>query len=346
MRARLQQAGAFLAGMVVPNIGAFIAWGFITALFIPAGWVPNQHLARLVEPMILYLLPILIGFSGGRLVYGTRGGVVGAVATMGVVAGSSVPMFLGAMIGGPLGGWLIKRFDQAVKARVPVGFEMLVANFSAGLIGMGLTLVAFSAVGSVVEGLTMALAAGARSITRAGLLPLIALVIEPAKVLFVNNAINHGILSPLGVAEVNQTGKSIFFLLETNPGPGLGLLAAGPIVARAGGFGEAQQVVRAEQPRALPRTVFFVCEAGMGSSVMGQSLFERKLEDAHLKLSVEHAALSELPSSAQLVVAHRSLLARLKEVVPEAQIHAVDEFLNAAVYEELIKELRSTGDPR
>lgn len=226
MKKRLQQLGSFLAGMVIPNIGAFIAWGLITAFFIPTGWTPNEHLNKLVGPMITYLLPILIGYQGGRLVYGQRGGVVGAIATMGVVVGSSVPMFIGAMIMGPLGGWLIKKWDEAVKDRIPTGFEMLVNNFSAGILGMILVIIAFLVIEPVVSGITAALGAGAKFLASKKLLPLLAILIEPGKVLFLNNAINHGVLAPLGVAEAKETGKSIFFLLETNPGPGLGLLLA------------------------------------------------------------------------------------------------------------------------
>src|SRR5205085_9801829 len=118
--------------MVIPNIGAFIAWGLITAFFIPTGWTPNADLAKLVGPMITYLLPLLIGYTGGKLVYGHRGGVVGAIVTAGIIIGSSVPMFLGAMIVGPLGGYLIKKFDEATAERVPVGFDVLVTTFASG----------------------------------------------------------------------------------------------------------------------------------------------------------------------------------------------------------------------
>ncbi len=226
VREKLQQLGAFLAGMVIPNIAALIAWGLITALFIPRGWIPNEHLAKLVSPLIMYLLPVLIGFTGGRLVYGMRGGVVGALATMGVAVGSSVPMFLGAMVMGPLGGWTIKKIDQVLEKRTPESLEVLVSNFSAGLVGLCLTLLAYAAAGPCIEALTVTLGSGATRITRAGVLPLISLLIEPGKVLFMNGAINHGVLAPLGIAEAKQAGKSIFFLLETNPGPGLGLLMA------------------------------------------------------------------------------------------------------------------------
>ncbi|ACY64256.1 PTS system mannitol-specific EIICBA component [Yersinia pestis PY-66] len=210
----------------MPNIGAFIAWGIITALFIPTGWLPNETLAKLVGPMITYLLPLLIGFTGGRLVGGDRGGVVGAITTMGVIVGADMPMFLGAMIVGPLGGWAIKHFDRWVEGKIKSGFEMLVNNFSSGIIGMLLALLAFMAIGPLVEVLSKGLAYGVDVMVQNNLLPLASIFVEPAKILFLNNAINHGIFSPLGVQQAAETGKSIFFLIEANPGPGLGVLMA------------------------------------------------------------------------------------------------------------------------
>ncbi|GEB31152.1 PTS mannitol transporter subunit IICB [Brevibacillus parabrevis] len=226
VRVSVQKFGRFLSAMVMPNIGAFIAWGLITALFIPTGWLPNENLAKLVGPIITYLLPLLIGYTGGKMVHDVRGGVVGAVATMGVVVGSDIPMFLGAMIMGPLGGWVMKKVDRLFEGKIRSGFEMLVNNFSAGIIGALLTLLAFLAIGPVVTGLSKALASGVQVIVNAGLLPLASILVEPAKMLFLNNAINHGIFSPIGLDEAARTGKSIFFLLETNPGPGLGILLA------------------------------------------------------------------------------------------------------------------------
>jgi mannitol PTS system EIICBA or EIICB component len=226
VRVKIQRFGSYLSGMIMPNIGAFIAWGFITALFIPTGWIPNEAFAKLVGPMITYLLPLLIGYTGGKMIYDVRGGVVGATATMGVIVGADIPMFLGAMIMGPLGGYLIKKFDQLIQGKVKQGFEMLVNNFSAGIIGGILTLVAFKGIGPVVLGLNKTLAAGVEFIVNHKILPLANILIEPAKVLFLNNAINHGILSPLGTEQAAETGKSILFLLETNPGPGLGILLA------------------------------------------------------------------------------------------------------------------------
>ena len=226
MRQQIQQFGRTLSGMVMPNIGAFIAWGFITALFIPEGWWPNGQLAQLVGPMLTYLLPLLIAYTAGRNVAGGRGGVIGAIAAVGVIVGSDIPMFIGAMIMGPLAGYAIRRFDRMVEGRVKAGFEMLVSNFSIGILGMLLAVLGYYVVGSVVSGLTMLISSGAELVIRHGLLPLVSLFVEPAKVLFLNNAVNHGIFSPIGIEQARETGQSIMFLLETNPGPGLGVLLA------------------------------------------------------------------------------------------------------------------------
>jgi len=212
--------------MVMLNIGAFIAWGLSTALFIPKGWVPNEQFAKLVDPMIFYLLPLLIGYTGGKLVHGDRGAVVGAIATVGVVVGAAIPMFLGAMLVGPLAAWLLKQFDRMTADRIAVGFEMLVATFSLGILGAALAVLSLVAIGPVVEAFSAALKSGVESIINAGLLPLVSILIEPGKVLFLNNAINHGVLDTIGVQQVTQNGKSLMFMLETNPGPGLGLLVA------------------------------------------------------------------------------------------------------------------------
>ena len=226
LKVRVQKLGTSLSNMVMPNIGAFIAWGVLTSLFIPTGWLPNENLSTIVGPAITYLLPLLIGYTGGYMVHGQRGAVVGAIATFGAVAGASVPMFIGAMIMGPLGGWCIKKFDQAFQEKIRPGFEMLVNNFSAGLIGFALIIFAYLAVGPIVSTLTDAIGNGVQAIVDAKLLPLANILVEPAKILFLNNAINHGIFTPLGGAQVAETGKSILFLIEANPGPGLGILVA------------------------------------------------------------------------------------------------------------------------
>lgn len=234
IKLKVQNFGRFLSNMVMPNIGAFIAWGFITAIFLynandpsAGGWFPNEGVSTaFIGPMITYLLPLLIGYTGGKLVYGDRGGVVGAVTTIGVIVGVSIPMFLGAMISGPLGGWCIKQFDKFIDGKIKSGFEMLVNNFSAGIIGMILALIAYFGIGPAVASSTNVLIVAVQFMVDHGLLPLTSILVEPAKILFLNNAINHGVFTSLGVTQVAETGKSIFFLIEANPGPGLGLLLA------------------------------------------------------------------------------------------------------------------------
>ncbi|GAA2174622.1 hypothetical protein GCM10009784_13700 [Arthrobacter parietis] len=238
MRVGVQKFGTFLSGMIMPNIGAFIAWGLITALFIEAGWLPVAELGGfgtdaegnpntgLVGPMITYLLPLLIAYTGGRMVYDVRGGVVGAIGTMGVIVGAGIPMFIGAMIMGPLGGWTMKKIDKIWDGKIKPGFEMLVNNFSAGIWGAALALIGFYGISPLVEAFSTAAGNVVQFLVNNGLLPLTSIFIEPAKVLFLNNAINHGVLTPLGVQQSLEDGKSILFLLEANPGPGLGILLA------------------------------------------------------------------------------------------------------------------------
>ncbi len=263
VRVRVQKFGTALSNMVMPNIGAFIAWGLITALFIEQGWLqgifsslknPDGWVAQIggwgsydgagiVGPMITYLLPILIGYTGGRMVHGNRGAVVGAIATIGVVTGADVPMFMGAMIMGPLGGWAMKKLDALWEGKIRPGFEMLVDNFSAGILGMLLAIFGFFAIGPIVSAFTRGAGNAVDFLVDNDLLPLTSILIEPAKVLFLNNAINHGVLTPLGTTQALETGKSILFLLETNPGPGLGILLAymffGKGIARASAPGAA-----------------------------------------------------------------------------------------------------------
>ena len=230
MKERVQKFGRFLSGMVMPNIGAFIAWGLIAALFIPDGWLgkwgPAGTINNMVGPMLSYLLPILIGYTGGRAVGGQKGAVTGALATLGAIASTESTMFIGAMICGPLGGWCIKKFDQSMEGHIPAGFEMVVNNFSVGIIGGILAVLSIFVIGPACVVVTDILGSGVGFLVEHSLLPLTAVLVEPAKVLFLNNAINHGVFTPIGTAEALEAGKSILFMIESNPGPGLGLLLA------------------------------------------------------------------------------------------------------------------------
>jgi PTS system mannitol-specific IIC component len=456
---KIQKFGNFLSSMVIPNIGAFIAWGLITALFIPTGWLPNEYFAKLVGPMITYLLPLLIGYQGGTIVYGKRGGVVGAIATAGIVVGASIPMFLGAMVMGPLGGYIIKKFDKLIDGKVPTGFEMLVSNFSAGILGGGLSLLAYSVIEPVVSGISTGLGSAAQAITNMGLLPLIAFIVEPAKILFLNNAMNHGVFSPLAIQQVQEAGKSIFFLLEPNPGPGLGILLAfmlyskgtakqsapGAIIIHflggiheiyfpyvlmkpalilaviAGGLAgdftfaltnaglvaspspgsifaliamapkggllpvlagvaaaavtsflvaaviikrnpesdedleEAQSKVKAmkaeSKGQAAPKAeisksdislIVFACDAGMGSSAMGESILKKALKDAGItNITVQHSPVDDIPKSANVVFTQENLVERArKSASSDATIITVKNFLDRGRYDDFINGLK------
>ena len=236
MKSKVQKFGKFLSSMVMPNIGAFIAWGFITALFIADGWLPNEGLASIQPYMLTYLLPVLIAYSGGKLVGGARGGVMGAIAVMGCIAGvggtDGQPMLMGAMVMGPFAGWVIKIFDKKMENHMPAGFEMLINNFSVGIFGMIIAIIGYWIIGPVMTGILTVLSAGVDILVSHSLLPLSAIFIEPAKVLFLNNAINHGIFTPIGAEQAATTGRSIMYMLEANPGPGLGVLLAYWIFAK------------------------------------------------------------------------------------------------------------------
>jgi PTS system mannitol-specific IIC component len=468
VKTKVQSAGRFLSGMVMPNIGAFIAWGLITACFIATGWIPNESLAAMVDPMLKYLLPILIAYTGGKMVADTRGAVVGAIAAVGVIIGSDIPMFLGAMIAGPVGGVCIKYFDKAFQKRVKAGFEMLYNNFSAGIIGMLLAILFFLGVSPVVVWLTDALASGVQFLVNHSLLPIASIFVEPAKVLFLNNAINHGIFTPMGVAQAAEFGKSLFFMIESNPGPGAGLLLAymlagkgsakssapgafiihffggihemyfpyvlmnpvliiatiagnmtgvaclqlfnGGLVAAASPgsifaelimtpkdsyvaniaaialslavsfllsmvllkmFGKDDKdldaakskmasmkaeskgladgaggaVETAADPAATAvavadiHKIVFACDAGMGSSAMGATTLRKKFAKAGITdLEVVHAAVSEIPADAQLVVTHEELKERAQAAAPKARVVAIRTFIGAPEYDELVAE--------
>ncbi|CAH7007142.1 mannitol-specific PTS enzyme IICBA component [Vibrio chagasii] len=454
---KVQNFGRFLSNMVMPNIGAFIAWGFITALFIPTGWWPNETLASMVGPMITYLLPLLIGYTGGKMVGGDRGAVVGAITTMGVIVGTDIPMFMGAMIVGPLGGIAIKKFDEAVHGKVKSGFEMLVNNFSAGIIGMICAIIAFIVIGPAVKILSGGLAAGVNAMVEAGALPLASIFVEPAKILFLNNAINHGIFSPLGIQQSEEMGRSIFFLIEANPGPGLGLLlaymvfgkgsakqsaAGASIIHFLGGIHEIYFPYVLMNPRlilaviaggmagvftnvmfssglispASPGSIFAIllmtpkgsyigvilsviaatavsfvvasillktsaqddeedslekasaqmkdmkasskgaatgadinladvkavyvaCDAGMGSSAMGAGLLRKKVDAAGLNITVTNYAINNLPADSQIVITHKDLTGRARKTIPGAMHMSLNNFLDGAVYDNLVAEL-------
>ncbi|MGV8972408.1 MAG: PTS mannitol transporter subunit IICB [Rhodoglobus sp.] len=462
-RARVQAFGGFLTAMVIPNVGAFIAWGLLTALFIPTGWIPNENLAKLVGPIITYLLPLLLAYTGGKLVHGHRGGVAGALGTVGLIVGATIPMFLGAMVMGPLSAWIIKKVDQVLVPKIRPGFEMVVNNFSLGIIGMGLCILSFEGVGPLISAINKAMLSAIEALVATGFLPILAFVNEPAKVLFLNNVIDQGMYYPLGLQQAAEAGKSIFFTVASNPGPGLGLLIAfymfsgskiikdstpgaiiihflggiheiyfpyvlmkpitiiGMIAGAATGitvfgffgaglvagpspgsifsylaltpkgnfpgiiagilaatlvsflvtavilkidrringdveedlteFAERSQQMKSEGKAVLAgalddpsstdlKTIVFACDAGMGSSTMGASLFRKKLTAAGRDdLLVTNTSIENIPANADVVVVHKNLADRARIVRPETTIVAISNYLNDPELETLLGRL-------
>jgi PTS system mannitol-specific IIC component len=465
-RAHVQAFGGFLTAMVIPNVGAFIAWGLLTALFIPTGWFPNANFAQLVDPIIKYMLPLLLAYTGGRLVHGHRGGVAGALGTIGLIVGATIPMFLGAMVMGPLSAWIIKKFDKMLDGKIKPGFEMVVNNFSLGIIGGILTLLSFEGIGPLISSINKLLLSGIESLVATGFLPILALVNEPAKVLFLNNVIDQGIYYPLGLQQAASAGKSIFFTVASNPGPGLGLLLAfwmfsgsktirdsapgaiiihffggiheiyfpyvlmkpitllGMIAGAATGItvfsalgaglvagpspgsifsylaltprgnfvgiiagilgativsflvtslilkidnrrnGEVDEdlagfVARSQEMKSAgkavlstmidarvsvePMMIVFACDAGMGSSTMGASLFRKKLTDnGRDDLNVINTSIENIPADADLVVVHKNLADRARLARPDTEILSISNYLNDPELEALLGSLTQT----
>jgi PTS system mannitol-specific IIC component len=225
-RRHIIAVGDALSDMVMPNIGAFIAWGLMLSMFGKTGWFPNTDLATLVTNLGHYLLPIMIGYTGGKMTGGQRGGLVASIATLGLITAMQDLTLLGAMIIGPLSGWITHYMDEEFRRHVRQGFELIVNNFSAGFLGIGMSLVAYFGLAPIISWMSTALALAANWLINIHLIPLANVIVEPAKVLFLNNAINHGLLNPLGTEQAAHLGQSILFLIETNPGPGLGILMA------------------------------------------------------------------------------------------------------------------------
>lgn len=457
LKVKIQKFGAFLSGMVMPNIGAFIAWGILTALFIPTGWIPNEKLNELVSPTLTYLMPVLLGYTGGKMVYEKRGGVAGALATMGVVIGADITMLIGGMVMGPLGAWVIKKVDKLFEGKVKPGLEMLVDNFSMGIVGALLMVFGFLAVEPIFDAILTVLSGGVNWLVAKQLLPFTSIFVQPAQVLFLNNAINHGIMVPVGIEQAAEAGKSILFLVEANGGVWTGVALgfaiwgtgmakksapAATIIMGAGGIAEvvfpyvlskpktiiapiigntaalftltilnggtvaavspgsffallamtpkggflanvAGYVValvvsavltgiilkldKTETPEELPTVekpdfskekiveangtiekIFFACDAGMGSSVMGVSLMRDKLEKAGLPITVDHTSVKNITEEPDFIVTTNALKARVLDTIEKYDkkipVFGMDNLLDEQKYDQLVQMLKENTE--
>lgn len=463
-RAKIQAFGGFLTNMVIPNIGAFIAWGLLTALFIPTGWIPNETMGQLVDPTIHYLLPILLAFSGGEMISGKRGAVLGALGTIGLIIGAGIPMFLGAMIVGPLGGFIMKKTDKFLEGKIPAGFEMVVNNFTIGIFGFIFMCLSYLFIGPVIESANSFVTVAIEALVSTGFLPLLSLVNEPAKVLFLNNVIDQGIYYPLGMQQTLEAGRSIYFMVASNPGPGLGLLlgftffgrktakrtapgaiiihflggihelyfpyvfmkpltiiamilggasgtlvfqildvglVAGPspgsifsylaltprgnyigvilgvLVATIVSFLVTSVILKADKKNyddeeslneSLEKTkkmksegslnstnmgssdrmdyskIIFTCDAGMGSSAMGASVFRKNLKDNGIdNIEVKHYRIEEVPDDSDIIIVHQKLADRVRLKNHKAKIIEIESYLQDEKIDELLMRIKNSN---
>ena len=222
----LRKIGNRLSQMMMPHLSIFIAWGFINVVASLQFKELHLLLDGLEQALISYLLPLLIGYTGGKQVEESRGGTIAGIATIGMIIGTNSPQIIGAMIIGPLSVWSYVFIKKYWLDRLKDGYEMVANNILAGLVGGVWCLTAIFLIAPVINWLMQASAILILWFIDLKLLPAVSLVIEPLKVFFFNNTINHGVLTPLGLSMVEKTGQSVLFLLETNPGPGLGILLA------------------------------------------------------------------------------------------------------------------------
>lgn len=307
----LRRFGHRLSGMIMPNLSIFIAWSLLSLV---AGYTTGNLRLALSEVetiMIRVVLPILIGFTGGKMFEEQRGGVVAAIATVGVIVSTDVPQLFGAMFIGPLAGYTFAKIEQILLPKVKEGYEMLTKNFLAGIVGGLLCCFGILVVAPAVESASFWLYQFSSWLIEANLLPLVHVFLEPLKVLFFNSAINHGLLTPLGLEGTSQTGQSILFLLETNPGPGVGVLVAfllfGPVGQRktAGGATMIQLIGGIHEiyfPFVLmdPRLFLAVIAGGMSGTLVFQ-IFNVGLSAPASPGSLV-AILANAPTDARLAV--------------------------------------------
>lgn len=210
----------------MPNLSIFIAWGFLSFITPYFSGELAQRLNEVSEWMLHLLLPILIGYLGGKLTGNQRGAIVGAIATLGIIVGSTAPQIVGAMIMGTLAGKVYDFFENKVKEQFTIGYEMLIHNLLVGIIGGVCCLLGMIVITPLISSVSQMISQAILWLTEMKMLTLAHVLLEPLKVLFFNNIINHGILTPLGIEFAQQENSSILFLMEANPGPGIGVLLA------------------------------------------------------------------------------------------------------------------------
>lgn len=240
MRNAIHKFGKFYSNIMINMIGIFIFVGILSVIFGDYGWAPNENIYAISQFVYSYVIPALIAYAAGNhmgQIYEKRpdvpktginhaGGAIAVMAAAGIMIADKNCAILGAMILGPICGLLWKHVLEPLTRKAVQGMEMLTRNLVAAIVGAAFSIAAYYVLTPVLSAVTHVIMMGVDWLIAHKLICLTSVLIEPAKVFFLNNSIHHGILLPLAMQQAEQNGSSMLFLLETNPGPGLGVLFA------------------------------------------------------------------------------------------------------------------------
>lgn len=222
----LSKGVKFYSSIIAANLPLFIMLGFISLAFSNSGLFPNEKMALVSQSCYSYLLPTILAYYAGKKIGGESGAFTGAVCGLAISIFSAYTSFIASIFMGTLCGVLCRFLKEKIKFDKFTGFEMISKNIFFGAVGVitvSLTYFIFAPIFSYIDLFFSNLI---EYLSDVKTLPITTSVIETLKVFSLNNSINHGFLIPAGVENTAKFGKSVFFLLETNPGPGLGILLA------------------------------------------------------------------------------------------------------------------------
>lgn len=222
----LSKGVKFYSSIIAANLPLFIMLGFISLAFSNSGLFPNEKMALVSQSCYSYLLPTILAYYAGKKIGGDSGAFTGAVCGLSISIFSAYTSFIASIFMGTLCGVLCRFLKEKIKFDKFTGFEMISKNIFFGAVGVitvSLTYFVFAPIFSYID---LFFANLIEYLTDVKTLPITTSIIETLKVFSLNNSINHGFLIPAGVENATKFGKSVFFLLETNPGPGLGILLA------------------------------------------------------------------------------------------------------------------------
>lgn len=221
---KIRKIGRFYSSVIIKNIALFITYGLLSAVFSEYGWFPKENIYNMAQIIYQVLIPVCLGLTAGKKAGKEMGGLVGAITSIGVLMVENAPVITGSILLGGVGGYIADKLYERIQRKIRMGFEMLTKNVTIAIIGSIFAMLSYFIMAPILVGVDTFLLKGISELIEIHMLPLASVLIEPAKVFFLNNNMNHGILVPIGMEQIQTTGKSILFLIETNPGPGMGIL--------------------------------------------------------------------------------------------------------------------------